>query len=103
MCYGEIIAALVAATATASSANQEKQQAKGQAYQAEQRASKTAAQAQEAQTEADNRANQRGPDTASLVAANSGGKGMSGGTMLTGPTGADPSALQLGKTTLLGS
>lgn len=51
-----------------------------------------------------NRANQKTPDVASIMSgaardAKSGG----GGTMLTGPNGVDPSALQLSKTSLLGS
>lgn len=50
-----------------------------------------------------NRANQKGPDTSALLsAAQQSGRGGPSGTMLTGPAGIDPSALSLGKSTLLG-
>ena len=51
-----------------------------------------------------NRASQKRPTTARIVdeAAQAGKPGASG-TMLTGPTGVDPSALQLGRSTLLGA
>lgn len=50
-----------------------------------------------------NRANQKKPDTSAiLAAAQQSGKAGASGTMLTGPQGVDPSALSLGKSTLLG-
>ena len=56
------------------------------------------------QDEATNRANQKSPNVnAIMAAAQQAAKGGVGGTMLTGPQGIDPSALQLGKTSLLGS
>lgn len=58
----------------------------------------------DASTEATNKANQKKPDSMAALAANQGmAKGGAAGTMLTGPTGVDPAALQLGKTTLLGA
>ena len=56
------------------------------------------------QTEQINRANQKQPDTTSMMAANlQAAKGGQSGTMLTGPTGVDLDQLKLGKTTLLGA
>ena len=56
-----------------------------------------------AAAEAANRANQKKPDMAGiLAAAQQAAKGGTSGTMLTGPTGADPNA-SLGKSSLLGS
>ena len=53
--------------------------------------------------QANNRANQKRPDIAgALSAAMQSGKAGASGTMLTGPGGIDPNALQLGKSTLLG-
>jgi hypothetical protein len=50
-----------------------------------------------------NKANQKKPNTASLYADNAkAGKNGASGTMLTGSQGVDPSALMLGKSTLLG-
>lgn len=59
---------------------------------------------QQATDEANNRANAKAPDSAAAMAANVlAGKAGNSGTMLTGPTGVDPSQLTLGKNTLLGS
>ena len=56
------------------------------------------------QEEANNRANAKHPDVnAIMAAAQQSAKGGTSGTMLTGPAGIDPSALQLGKSSLLGS
>lgn len=53
--------------------------------------------------QATNKANQKRPDIAgALASAMLAGKAGASGTMLTGPGGIDPSALQLGKSTLLG-
>lgn len=58
----------------------------------------------DAATEASNRANQKKPDSMAILASAQGmAKGGAAGTMLTGPSGVDPAALQLGKTTLLGA
>lgn len=58
---------------------------------------------EKAAEEANNRANQKRPDTASILdAAMQAGKGGQSSTMLTGPMGVDPGALTLGKNTLLG-
>jgi hypothetical protein len=53
--------------------------------------------------EANNKANQKRANSSALLSSNQmAAKGGQAGTMLTGPSGVDPSALQLGKTTLLG-
>lgn len=67
--------------------------------QAQANATKQAAAADQAM----NRANQKKPDTAgALGAAQQAGAAGNSGTLLTGPTGVDPTALALGKNTLLG-
>jgi len=52
-----------------------------------------------------NQANRQTPNVAGIMqsARAGGGDSGAGGTMLTGPTGVDPNALALGKSTLLGS
>lgn len=51
-----------------------------------------------------NRATQKRPNTSSILSeAEQAGKAGVSGTMLTGPSGIDPSELKLGKTTLLGA
>ena len=52
-----------------------------------------------------NQANRQTPNVAGIMQSARAGGGDSGasGTMLTGPTGVDPNALALGKSTLLGS
>lgn len=65
-------------------------------------ASTNAAKTLEQGQEATNRANQKTPSIPGLAAANKGGGGI-GSTSLTGPGGVDPSALSLGKSTLLGA
>ena len=64
-----------------------------------------AAQGQRKQSEmAMNRANQQQPNVAGIMeAASAASSGGAAGTMLTGPTGVDPNALALGKSSLLGS
>ena len=67
--------------------------------QAQRNATVQAAQADQAM----NRANGKKPNVQGLLSENAmAAKGGIGGTMLTGPTGVDPNALQLGKSTLLG-
>lgn len=54
-------------------------------------------------TRQNNKANARSPDVAGMLAANLlAGKNGASGTMLTGPSGIDPSTLALGRTSLLG-
>jgi hypothetical protein len=66
-------------------------------------ATKNAKTTADAATEANNKANQKRPDGSALLSANqAAAKAGQSGTMLTGPTGVDPSMLSLGKTTLLG-
>ena len=64
-----------------------------------------AAQGQRKQSEmAMNRANQQQPNIAGIMeSASAASSGGAAGTMLTGPTGVDPNALALGKSSLLGS
>lgn len=53
--------------------------------------------------QANNKANQKKPDISAIMsAAQQASKTGGSSTMLTGPGGIDPSALQLGKTSLLG-
>lgn len=76
----------------------------GQDQRSAQRQSMRTAQDQaNAAEQASNKANQKRPDIAgALASAMLAGKAGSSGTMLTGPGGIDPNALQLGKSTLLG-
>lgn len=64
-----------------------------------------AAQGQRKQSEmAVNKANRQQPNVAGIMqAASAASSGGAAGTMLTGPTGVDPNALALGKSSLLGS
>ncbi|NVO06349.1 MAG: hypothetical protein HXX19_10665 [Rhodoferax sp.] len=58
----------------------------------------------DASDQANNRANAKQPDLAGLYSANQqAAKGGVSSTMLTGPTGIDPTALMLGRNTLLGA
>lgn len=71
---------------------------------AQDQAKQNALKQEKAADEATNRANQKKPDTMSIMdAATQAGKAGVSSTMLTGPQGIDMSALQLGKNTLLGS
>lgn len=75
------------------------QNAKAANQQAKDNALATAKQADQA----NNRANAKSPDSAAMMAANIlAGKAGQSGTMLTGPTGVDPTTLTLGKSSLLG-
>lgn len=100
------IAGITAAAAVAGVAQQQdasrrqKNQAKDAANAAQQQAQQAEQQAQREAQQADmqfNRANQRRANDAGTMP---GGAGNS--TLLTGPGGVDPSALTLGKNTLLG-
>lgn len=97
--------AIMAAAAVASAAvayqngQDQKKAAQNASRQAQANADKAANQAQQDF----NRANQKQPDTAGILAATQqAGKAGASGTMLTGPTGIKPDSITLGKTTLLG-
>lgn len=80
------------------------EQAREQQSRAQGEAKNNALKQERLQDEAIGRANQKSPNVnAIMAAAQQAAKGGVGGTMLTGPQGIDPSALQLGKTSLLGS
>ena len=84
-------------------ANQAQKGAMGQQQRAQDQATRDA-QAQQRRSEmAQNAANRRQPDVSSIMQRAGGTQGGASGTMLTGPTGVDPNALALGKSTLLGS
>lgn len=88
------VAAVTAGSAYVSHQDQKKAQEQNIAQ-----AKKTAT----AADEANNKANQKRANSSALLSSNEmAAKAGQSGTMLTGPTGVDPSALQLGKTTLLG-
>ena len=73
------------------------------ANQANDQAKANAKKAQQQADEANNRANGKSPNTNALLGANMlAAKGGQSGTMLTGPSGIDPSTLTLGKSSLLG-
>ncbi|HEX7386252.1 MAG TPA: hypothetical protein VF285_03115 [Castellaniella sp.] len=100
------VAAVASVGATIYNGMEQKKSAGRAADQAEKAANQQAAaadkQAQQAE-EGVNRANQKKPDVMGILsAAQQAGKAGAAGTMLTGPQGIDPSALQLGKNTLLG-
>jgi uncharacterized protein HemX len=94
------VSAMVAAVAvSAGVAYDGHQQAKKAQEQTIDQAKKTAT----AADEANNKANQKRANSSALLSSNQmAAKAGQAGTMLTGPSGVDPSALQLGKTTLLG-
>lgn len=97
--------AVMAAAAVAGTviAYQNGQDAKDAASRSAQQAQANADKQMKSADEATNRANQKRPDTSAILgAAQQAGKAGASGTMLTGPTGIDPSTLQLGKSTLLG-
>jgi len=95
---GIITAAVITSAATIYSAERQRSMAKD----ARRDARDAALRQERAADEATNRANQKSPDVASLLAGAQ-RRGLVGGTMLTGPQGVDASALQLGKNSLLGS
>lgn len=98
-------AMIIGGAMTASTAYQmyEGNKANQQQRSAQRQALAQSQQAAAAADEANNKANQKRPDAAgALASAMLSGKGGASGTMLTGPSGVDPSALTLGKSTLLG-
>ena len=98
-----VIMAAVGALGTAVAYNNGQEQKKA-AEKASQQAEANAKKQEKAADEATNRANTKRADTgAALDAATQAGKAGGSGTMLTGPQGIDPTALSLGKNTLLGS
>lgn len=101
--YLAAAAVAVAAAGTGYSIYSGEKHAKAQ--EAAQNEARAAAETQEKQADqAMNRANQKSPDVGAILsAAQQAAKGGGGGTMLTGPQGVDNSALQLGKSSLLGS
>lgn len=100
MAYSALAAVMAASTTySAYSGNRADQQARSAQRQAQREADAQA----NATEQANNRANQKRPDSAgALSAAMQAGKSGVSGTMLTGPSGVDLSALQLGRNTLLG-
>jgi Flp pilus assembly protein TadB len=92
------VAAVVGAGYAVHSGEQAKNRQEDQAA-AQKRAN---AKAEKQADQAMNRANQRTPDASTLL-AEAQNRGLNSGTMLTGAQGIDPSALTLGKNTLLGS
>ena len=98
---GVMAAAAVAGTVVSIYNGQEqKKSAEKAASQAQANAQKQ----EKAADEATNRTNSKRADTgAALDSATQAGKAGASGTMLTGPQGIDPAALNLGKNTLLGS
>lgn len=93
-----------AAVAGAAVAYQNGQEQKKSAEKAASQAQANAQKQEKAADEATNRANTKRADTgAALDSATQAGKAGASGTMLTGPQGIDPAALNLSKNTLLGS
>ena len=93
------VAAVAGAAIAYNNGQEQKKAAENASQQAQKNADKMASDADQA----NNRANQKKPDTSAILsAAQQSGKAGASGTMLTGPQGVDPSALNLGKNTLLG-
>ena len=96
------MAAAVAAVGVGVSYNSAQEQKKSQES-AQEQARKNALKQEKSSDEANNRVNQKSADTTgALAAAQQAGKSGASGTMLTGTQGVDQSALNLGKSTLLG-
>lgn len=100
------VATVAAVGASIYNGQQQKKSADRAADQAEKQANQQAAAAAKQADQAEqnmNRANQKTPDVGGILSASQqAGKAGASGTMLTGPQGVDPAALQLGKNTLLG-
>lgn len=97
--------AVIAAAAVAGAyiSYQNGQEQKSAAEKASQQAQANAAKQETQADHAFNQSNQKKPDTSAILSATQqSGKSGASGTMLTGPQGVDPSALNLGKSTLLG-
>jgi hypothetical protein len=94
----------VAAAAGAAISYQNGQEQKKSAEKVASQAQTNAQKQEKVADEATNRANTKRPGTgAALESATQAGKAGASGTILTGPQGIDPAALNLGKNTLLGS
>jgi type II secretory pathway pseudopilin PulG len=94
------VASAVGALTSIVTGQQQKKAAEAAARQAQENAARQEKTAQEQF----NRANQKRPDTVSLLdAAQQASRAGPSGTMLTGPQGVTPDMLTLGKNTLLGS
>lgn len=92
-------AAVAGVAGTVYNGIEQSKNAKSAAATATANAKKTAADSERAT----NAAGAKAPDVAALLSgAEAAAKGGAGSTMLTGPSGIDPSALKLGKSTLLG-
>jgi hypothetical protein len=106
---GAIIAAAAGAASTGYSiaAGEDAKNKQAAALQKQEKAQTqavNAAQGQRKQSEmAINQANRQQPNVSGIMEAASAASSGGGGTMLTGPTGVDPNALALGKSSLLGS
>ena len=99
-----VISAVVVGVVSAAASIAAAQSNRRSANQAQDEARRTALKNEKNAQEAQNRADQKSPDTASILsAAQQASKGGASGTMLTGPLGVDPDTLKLGKTSLLGS
>lgn len=102
MCEPATVAYAVMAVAAAASANSAEQQRKATS-QGRAQALRTAEKTEAEATRANNRANQKTPDLAAMLAANQlAATGGQGSTMLTGPGGVNPNSLSLGKSSLIG-
>ncbi|NYT44595.1 hypothetical protein H0A64_07110 [Alcaligenaceae bacterium] len=100
------VAAVASVGVAAYTGMEQKKAASRAADQAERSSAQQAKQAEDQAKRAEqdtNRVNQKRPDVKGILdAASQAGKAGASGTMLTGPQGVDPNALQLGKNTLLG-
>ena len=100
-------AAAVVGTGYAVYNGEQTRKAQGDANKKAQEAAKAqeanAQKTQDMQQQQINKANAKRPDVAAMLSGNEqSAKGGASGTMLTGPQGVDPNALNLGKNTLLG-
>jgi len=105
---GTAAAATAAGTGYAIASGEDAKKKQADALSRQQSAQAQAVKAEEGQRMtsemAINQANRKKPDVSSIMqAAGESASGGTAGTMLTGPTGVNPNALSLGKTTLLGS
>ena len=105
---GTAAAATAAGTGYAIASGEDAKKKQAQALTRQESAQAQAVKAAEGQRQtsemAINQANRKKPDVSSIMqAAGESASGGTAGTMLTGPTGVNPNALSLGKTTLLGS
>lgn len=97
-----LITAAVAVTAASVYSIYSGERQAGMQRDAQNQALANAKKQEQAANEANNRANQKKPDTASILAAAQQSAGGAGSTMLTGPAGVSLGAASLGKNTLLG-